>query len=240
MVKKKLLTLTNTILERIGLKLQRVSCSFEKRTASAFLACSAGSLMDCGAHLGDFSAEAIRLGFAGPVVLIEPIPELCETLRLRFGKVANAHIVTGAVSNRSGNEIFHCAEIKATSSLATPSKVLTDNLQGASPKNSVNVRVYTLDELSATLPPPIFLKIDVQGAEMDVLSGMTRGLSKVRFILLELSFVKLYEGSRDFGYVVNWMYEHGFKAVDINRGYWLPVQKTLGQVDVLFEAFRDC
>ena len=42
--------------------------------------------------------------------------------------------------------------------------------------------------------PPILMKIDVQGAELDVLRGASRLLDTVRDILVECSLVELYSG----------------------------------------------
>ncbi len=62
--------------------------------------------------------------------------------------------------------------------------------------DEVTVRTARLDhELgSADLPSPCLLKIDVQGFEMEVLAGAEALLPSVDEILVECSFVELYDG----------------------------------------------
>ncbi len=59
------------------------------------------------------------------------------------------------------------------------------------------VEVRRLDELitEEDVSHPILMKIDVQGAELDVLRGASGLLDAVREILVECSLVELYAGS---------------------------------------------
>ena len=60
------------------------------------------------------------------------------------------------------------------------------------------VATHRLDDL-AEVEAIDFLKMDVQGAEGDVLSGATRKLKTCIAVLTEVSFVTLYEGQPAFG-----------------------------------------
>lgn len=81
---------------------------------------------------------------------------------------------------------------------------------------AVTRSTLTLDTIAKmhNWPPPDFVKMDVQGAEIDVLRGSTRTLKTVQHLLLELPFADFNEGAirdteaieiveRDFGFKIN-------------------------------------
>jgi hypothetical protein len=61
---------------------------------------------------------------------------------------------------------------------------------------SINVKVQKLDDFPFVKPikKPVLLKLDVQGFEKEVLMGGTKFLTEVDYILIEVSFVRMYEG----------------------------------------------
>jgi FkbM family methyltransferase len=71
------------------------------------------------------------------------------------------------------------------------------------------VRTTRLDDV-AGLPDLDFLKMDIQGAEMQALEHGQARLAHCAMIQLEVSFVPLYEGQPTFGEIDVWMRAHGF------------------------------
>lgn len=80
------------------------------------------------------------------------------------------------------------------------------------PRGTTTVATTTLDEWAQrTQSAPIdLLKIDVQGAELDVLRGAEAGLTSVRALELEVEFQQLYVGQPLFGDVDAFLRERGF------------------------------
>jgi FkbM family methyltransferase len=71
------------------------------------------------------------------------------------------------------------------------------------------VQTVRLDDV-AGLPDLDFLKMDIQGAELQALHGGEARLAGCAMIHLEVSFVPLYEGQPGFGEIDVWMRAHGF------------------------------
>jgi hypothetical protein len=81
---------------------------------------------------------------------------------------------------------------------------------------------------------PALMKLDVQGAELDVLEGCGTLLQEIDYIYLEGSFVELYEGQALITDIVTFLDRHGFKFRGIyNTSYTRDYGTT--QADFLFE-----
>src|SRR5262249_20228404 len=93
-------------------------------------------------------------------------------------------------------------------------------------------RLDTLCALNA-LNPPDLIKIDVQGAELDVLRGGQATLARCSVIIVETSLLKFNRGGPLFGDVVGEISRLGFKCVDICEVHRMPSGMAF-QVDLLF------
>jgi FkbM family methyltransferase len=138
---------------------------------------------DIGAHVGSRVGAWRRLG-AG-VVAVEPQPDFVRILRLFYGRDRGVVIVPGAVGAKPGR-----ARIALSSATPTVSSMSQDWIDSVTADRSfakvrwdrvVEVEVSTLDELIAVHGEPAFCKIDVEGFEVDVLSGLSRPLRGLSF-----------------------------------------------------------
>ena len=77
---------------------------------------------------------------------------------------------------------------------------------------AVNLPMATLDSLNQRFD---WIKIDVQGAELDVLEGGDETLQYAMIVELELSTMRYNQGAPLAGEVIRWMWESGFELLDI-------------------------
>lgn len=68
---------------------------------------------------------------------------------------------------------------------------------------TVKVKCIKLDDILREFESIKLVKIDVEGAEFEVLEGMTKSLSKIKYIILEIS-----RNARD---IIEFLRRHGFK-----------------------------
>jgi FkbM family methyltransferase len=91
----------------------------------------------------------------------------------------------------------------------------------------------TVVEVSG-LPPPDLIKLDVQGSELDVLTGGKRTVARCDALIIETSILPYNEGAPLFAEVVSVVDKLGFKCVDICQMLRSGASKALTQIDLLF------
>ncbi len=141
--------------------------SWEREVQSLFahVVYEGGVVFDVGAAAGFYTLLASFLvGPTGRVCAFEPIPRAIAYLKkhLVLNQISNATIIEAAVSDRNGSVTLQVGD-------GDYGRISSDG--------TFSVRSVTLDELvfAGAIPPPDFVKIDVEGAELLVLSG-ARGI----------------------------------------------------------------
>jgi FkbM family methyltransferase len=140
-------------------------------------------VFDVGAHVGDRVAAFRRLG--ARVVAVEPQPALIRTLKLLYGRDRGVTIEPVAVGGREGTVELALNLDNPTVSTASPAFVRAahgaSGWEGQSWTKTVRVPMTTLDRLVARHGRPSFVKIDVEGLEAEVLSGLTQPIPALSF-----------------------------------------------------------
>ena len=148
---------------------------------------------DVGANVGFFSLIAAKLvGPTGCVYCFEPVAENAASTRgnARLNKLQNITLFDVAAGRTSGNAELLLTAWDGGSSLAT------STVKPLEPLSTRNVRVVAMDDMirEEKLRLPDFVKIDVEGVELDVLLGMSQTIVDAKPILL----YELDDGNKEF------------------------------------------
>lgn len=126
---------------------------------------------DIGANVGFFTIIASKLvGNTGKVYAFEPGKGNANSIRhnARLNDFNQIEVIEKAVSNTSGEGQLLLAKYSGGHALATADA--PPDLAG-----EVTIDLVSIDDLIAQnrITPPNFVKVDVEGAELDVLKGMS-------------------------------------------------------------------
>jgi FkbM family methyltransferase len=80
----------------------------------------------------------------------------------------------------------------------------------------------------------ILLKVDVQGAELQVLKGAINTLDFINVVILEISLFDFFNNKISFLDISNFLNENGFCIYEIFNFTYRPLDKALAQIDVAF------
>jgi FkbM family methyltransferase len=115
--------------------------------------------------------------------------------------------------------------------METGSSVYPENSNAM--RREASLTTTTLDLVAAKLEAEeIFLKIDVQGAEIDVLIGAKATLARTVAVQLEVPSIQYNKGAPSFFDVLRFMHERGFAPVEISNETRL--KGVLVQADLVF------
>jgi FkbM family methyltransferase len=136
-------------------------------------------IFDIGANKGNKVKAFLKMGYR--VIAVEPEKKALSTLKWRFAKNKNVTIVDQGVSDKEGTLDIHIADSR--SGLNTLSDKWVNTLETGRDnridkkhafKESYKVNVTTADQIFAKFGLPYFMKIDVEGYEINVLKGMSK------------------------------------------------------------------
>ena len=175
--------------------------------------------LDVGAR-GDVS-EPWSLFHQGAIKIIGFEPDPVEAARLLSVYPERKYYST-ALWRCAGRIPFYLCEWESTSSMYPPNEAInaqyaSKHWKGRVPKQILEVDCIDLDSILKLEDYPDFIKIDTQGAELEILKGAREILERGSpLVLTETWCVEVYDGMPLTHDVMAYMYDLGYQVFDIN------------------------
>ena len=175
---------------------------------------------DVGAHRGKYRRFLrYEVGFGGLVVSVEPIAELAAALEMRARHTPLWQVHHCALGAAPGKAVLNVMASSDFSSFLAPEHSATAQYAARNVvERKVEVEVRTLEQLAAGLaqqPRSIFLKLDTQGYDLEVLRGAGRSLESVVALQSEVPFQPIYAGMPDWRKSITRITELGFSLAGL-------------------------
>ncbi len=185
------------------------------------------NVVDIGAYEGKWAKDFLEVYPQSKILMIEAQEK--KEIILKALKKSNSNIdYTIALVSSSDNLEVNFLENETASHISFSTN-----------ENSNFTNVLKTKSLETILSEkkiaiPNFLKLDVQGHEIEVLKGCLNVLAKVEICLLEVTLIKLADNDVLFTELNNFMDVLGFQIYDITQFIRRPFDKAMYQMDVIF------
>ncbi|OAS27776.1 hypothetical protein A5481_00140 [Methylobacterium platani] len=173
-------------------------------------------LLDIGAHDGHFARAARRIFPDAHILMVDALAEKGPVLARTAAEIGNAAHAIALLGDREteGTPFFVVDTAARPDLVTTGSSKFRENADF--PMEERRVPQRRLDGLVAGRGVPFaFVKLDVQGAEVEVLRGLGDRLAEVEVILLELSLLDYNEGAPLIGEALGALAAMGFVLYDV-------------------------
>jgi FkbM family methyltransferase len=155
---------------------------------------------------------AHSLGLIRPI-FFEPEKMAAIELQKRYPK---AVVETIGLGDKAGSATLYLTRDKGRSSVLRPLGIDILGDGGWEVRDTTSIKIQRMDTVWKTeWGTPTFVKIDVQGYELNVLDGIGRLLDDVLGLELEVSLQQMYHGQPVLQKVYDQMYSRGFRLVKL-------------------------
>ena len=236
--------LFHKLIRKFGLDFRRYSADnyFELKRIKIINKNEINIVLDIGASEGLYAQELRELGYKKKIISFEPLKKSFEKLQhlAKSDSVWEAYNV--ALGDNFGEVEMSVSGHVTSSSLLPMTEIHINALSESETVSKEKIQVRTLNsylgnEIKAN--DNIYMKVDVQGFEMFVLSGAKDVLPQIKAIEIELSLVQLYQGGPLFLEMISYLASLGFALVSFNHVFSDPKTDLLLQVDGIFTRIRD-
>lgn len=195
-------------------------------------------VLDVGAHIGQYAKSIRELGYSGKIVSFEPLSTAYSSLKAASNKDSLWQIAPRAAIGNKDSEIE--IKISGNSQGSSVLDILDSHLKVTPNFATVGSEVVKLSKLDTIAPSyiedanSIYLKIDVQGFEWQVLEGASQILPKVEGIQMELSLTPLYQDQPLWNQTLEKLEQLGYELYTLNPFFFDMNTGKLMQMDGIF------
>ncbi|HVA15652.1 MAG TPA: FkbM family methyltransferase [Stellaceae bacterium] len=161
-------------------------------------------VIDVGANTGQYG-QFLRneVGFAGLIISIEPLSDCFVDLNQAASCDPDWIVLNFALGATAGNALFNVMAYRQLSSFLDPSNDQAAHMAALNQVHQkISVPVRRLDTVVATIEAcrplgPIYLKLDTQGFDLEVVKGCGAAIERVQALQTEVSVLPIYDGMTD-------------------------------------------
>jgi len=237
-MKRELHKALNVILNSVGFELCKFPYGSLKRKIEFLRHYQTDTIIDVGANTGQFAESVLHGGFKGRIVSIEPLSSAFSILQKKTLHRHNWEALQMALGDFDGESTINVSRNSASSSILP---IKEEHLAAAPESRYISTEIIKVSKLDSIFNQfidagreKVFLKIDTQGFEKNVITGAELSLQHIDGVQLEMSLVELYEGEPTFLQMISLMESYGFMLFSLEPGYSNPFSKQMLQVDGIF------
>jgi len=168
------------------------------------------TVIDIGANHGNVTVALAELYPNADIYAFEPITYECNLIKQKVKRLRHVTVVNAALSNKNGKIPFYVNSSSPSSSMLPLSSLGKKIIPSVTKKNTVHAMTLDTYFKNKKIKQPVFMKIDVQGAEDMVFEGGRNFLKNVSIIHVETGFETVYENQCLFRDIYQTLTHFGF------------------------------
>jgi len=171
------------------------------------------TVIDIGANIGEFTFIFSELFPNAYIYAFEPLPDCFNQLEKRTKNMRNIKIFNFALGSTEGELKLHKSSWHPASSFREMGDLHKQNYPHSSESDDLIVRIKKLDDIfkKESLTNNIFIKMDVQGFEDEVIKGGPNIFKNAKVVVVESSYQKLYDNEPLFDGIYSLLKPLGFE-----------------------------
>ncbi len=184
-------------------------------------------VIDAGFNNGQFSSLVLEIWKNTCVFGFDPSPinstDYAKILKKNYFKRFNFKNI--GLSNSCTNLSLNLSKGLDSSSYLEPTRINKEYFSSTRIMNSVKTKVETLANqiYLMDIPSPWFLKIDIQGYEMNLLLGIDKNqLERIKWIYIEMTDYEMYKGQMKRNDIKSWLLKNNFvlfEQINVDKSY---------------------
>jgi len=194
-------------------------------------------ILDIGANSGQFALNLRQLGYKSKIVSFEPLPDAFDQLKKNSSRDINWNVKNIAVGNFSGEVEINVSKNSYSSSIY---EILPRHIESTADSAYVGKIIVPIDKVDNFISEyykdglNLFIKIDTQGYEKQVLEGCARSLPLIKGFQLELSLTPLYRNETLMLQMIDQLRLYGYKLMLLEEGHRDYITGEILQVEGMF------
>ncbi|MDO8495010.1 MAG: FkbM family methyltransferase [bacterium] len=175
------------------------------------------TVIDIGASKGNASWQFHQLFPTASIYAFEPLQDCFNLMIKKMEGVPKFQAFNLALSDEAGETSIFRSSYSGSSSLLPMGQLHKDTFPQTAGQRRETIQTDTLDHAleKQKLQENILIKIDVQGLEDRVLRGGLKTLARTKVVVLETSYVSLYDGQPLFDDIYKVLVNLGFVYVGL-------------------------